>query len=189
MNNDYELIYLAQENNEEAKEMLYQKYKNLMYTNAKTFVMENSDKGVDFNDVLLELKICFEEAVNNYNQDNGASFNTFLISYISNSLKTYKRSIDKKKNKILNESIPLEDDEIDYSNKLYKEEDMIEYMIFDSGNNYESYYDELKEPEKEIIELLKSGYSYSEIADMLNKDIKYVYNNIYKIKNKLKGII
>ena len=90
MNNDYELIYLAQENNEEAKEMLYQKYKNLMHTNAKTFVMENSDKGVDFNDVLLELNICFEEAISNYNQDNGASFNTFLVSYQNNKLKTYK---------------------------------------------------------------------------------------------------
>lgn len=189
MNNDYELIYLAQENNEEAKEMLYQKYKNLMHTNAKTFVMENSDKGIDFNDVLLELNICFEEAINNYNQDNGASFNTFLVSYLNNALKTYKRSIDKKKNKILNESVPLEDDEIDYLNRLYKEEDMIEYMVFDNGNTYESYYDGLKEQEKEIIELLKSGYSYSEIADMLNKDVKYVYNIIYRIKNKLKEMI
>ena len=62
-------------------------------------------------------------------------------------------------------------------------------MVFDSGNTYESYYDGLKEQEKEIIELLKSGYSYSEIADMLNKDVKYVYNIIYRIKNKLKEMI
>ena len=189
MNNDYELTYLAQENNEEAKEILYQKYKSLMYTNAKTFIMENSDKGIDFNDVLLELKICFEEAINKYNQDNGASFSTFLISYMNNMLKSYKRSIEKKKNKILNESVSLEDDEMDYTNKLYKEEDMTEYIVFDSGNTYESYYNGLKEQEKEIIELLKSGYSYSEIADMLNKDVKYVYNIIYRIKNKLKEMI
>ena len=83
----------------------------------------------------------------------------------------------------------IEDEEIDYSNKLYKEEDMIEYMVFDKGNTYESYYDGLIESEKEIIELLKSGYSYSEIADILNKDIKYVYNIIYRIKNKLKEML
>ena len=189
MNNDYELIYLAQENNEEAKEMLYQKYKNLIYSNAVNFIYKNASRGIEINDVLLELNIYFEKAISDFDQNGGASFSTFLISYLNNALKSYNRSINKKKNKILNESVPLEDDEIDYSNKLYKEEDTTEYMIFDKGNTYQDYLDNLKEKEREIVELIKDGYSYSEIADMLNKDIKYVYNIVYRIKSKLKEMI
>ena len=74
MNNDYELIYLAQENNEEAKEMLYQKYKNLIYSNAMNFIYKNASSGIEINDVLLELNIYFEKAISDFDQNGGASF-------------------------------------------------------------------------------------------------------------------
>ena len=34
MNNDYELVYLAQEYNEDANEILYKKYKDLIYSKS-----------------------------------------------------------------------------------------------------------------------------------------------------------
>ena len=46
--NEYELIYLAQENDEEAKEELYQNYKGLLEKNAKKFLRLNKNNGITY---------------------------------------------------------------------------------------------------------------------------------------------
>lgn len=185
--NEYEIIYLVQEGNEEARKILYDKYKNLLEKNARIFYQNNSNKGIDFKDILLELQIAFEEAVNNYDQDKGAIFSTYLISYINNTLKYWNRTLSRQKNKILSEALSMEDENVNYYSNLQHADLLCDNYVFEEELNIEDMYNNLSDKEKQIIVYLKDNYSYKEIADILNKDVKYVYNIIYRIKNKLRN--
>ena len=46
-------------------------------------------------------------------------------------------------------------------------------------------YNNFNSKEKELIELIKKGYTFKEVANILDKDIKYVYNIIYRIRSKI----
>ena len=104
--NEYELIYLAQEEKEgEARDNLYKEYEALLNLKARDYINLNGNQGIDINDIKLELKYVFEKAIDSYNQDNSASFKTFLITLINNFLKNYKRDNERLKNKFLNDSV------------------------------------------------------------------------------------
>lgn len=185
--NEYELIYLAQEEKEgEARNKLYEEYEALLNLKAKDYITLNGNQGLDISDIKLELKYVFEKAVDSYNPDSSASFKTFLITLINNFLKNYKRDNERLKNKYLNESVSIYDvNGIDYSNVLYRDEDLIENVIFDNNLDANDIYNNFNSKEKELIELIKKGYTFKEVASILDKDIKYVYNVVYHIRNKI----
>jgi len=185
--NEYELIYLAQEHDEEAEEQLYKKYKGLLEKNAKKFLSLNKNSGITLEDIMLEIKIWFNVSINSFNPDKGASFGTYLLTIINNKFKVYNRNVNKKGDTALNNSISLDDDSsINYLNMLYNEEDNVEYMIFDKEVEYGNNNIKYTKREKEVIYLLKENYTYDDIALILGKDKKYVYNVVCRIKNKLK---
>ena len=185
--NEYELIYLAQEEKEgEARDRLYKNYEALINLKTKDYITLNGNQGLDISDIKLELKYVFEKAVDSYNPDSSASFKTFLITLINNFLKNYKRDNERLKNKYLNESVSIYDvNGIDYSNVLYRDEDLIENVIFDNNLDANDIYNNFNSKEKELIELIRKGYTFKEVASILDKDIKYVYNVVYHIRNKI----
>ena len=185
--NEYELIYLAQEEKEgEARNKLYEEYEALLNLKAKDYITLNGNQGLDISDIKLELKYVFEKAVDSYNPDSSASFKTFLITLINNFLKNYKRDNERLKNKFLNDSVSIYDvNGIDYSNVLYRDEDLIENVIFDNNLDVNDIYNNFNSKEKELIELIRKGYTFKEVASILDKDIKYVYNIIYRIRSKI----
>ena len=62
--NDYELVYLAQENNEEATEILINKYNPLINSRCSYYYQRCDKKGFEFNDLYLEALYGFNEAIN-----------------------------------------------------------------------------------------------------------------------------
>ena len=128
MYNDYELLYLASENNDEAINILYEKYKGLMYNKARRY----NDSYLTLHDYLNETLYAFYEAIENYRDK--VLFSTYLSKCIDNKLLNYKKSLDRNKNKILNESVPLSE-YIDMSlslrsNKLNPEEIVIKDLEY-----------------------------------------------------------
>ena len=89
MYNDYELLYLAQENNEDAVNELRKKYNNLLYTKALSY---NRSSHIDIKELLSETEISFYKAVDNYIDKN--TFKTYLNkippSYQSNHILSLK---------------------------------------------------------------------------------------------------
>ena len=53
-NNDYELVSLAQENNEEAIKILYQKYKPIIIKKSEHAILYLSHHGIEINDIMQE---------------------------------------------------------------------------------------------------------------------------------------
>ena len=97
------------------------------------------------------------------------------------------------KNKILNESISLEDDD----------ENNIDKFLIDNSNNPSDMIEEydyqekiltelnkqLTDLEKQVFELKRNDFNYKEIADILEKEPKVIDNTLQRIKAKLKKIM
>lgn len=181
MLDDYELLYLASENNEEAiKELLNKYYKNLY---LKSLKYNPSKSNID--DFLNESTLALYDAIYNY-KDN-VKFITYLNTCLENKLHNYKNILNRKKHSILNNAINIDDIEQVRDNTfnpeiiLYNEECYIELKnkIIDNLNYQE-----------ELVFLLKEqGFSYNEISMILGKKLKTIYKYIYNIKKISNKII
>lgn len=186
MYNDYELLYLAQEHNEEAINTLYKKYEKLLYIKA---IKYNSSYSL-LEDYLNEAKLSLYEAIENY-KDNTA-FVTYLNKCIDNSLLNYKKSLNRNKNKILNEASSINDEKIETTIQIRDEKYNPEKMFF-SELNYqqlkEKILDKLTWKEELVFILKEQEYTNKEISEITDNNLKTVYNIINRIKNKVSNIV
>ena len=66
--NDYELLYLVSENNEDAKDIFFEKYDNLIKMKAIKYKSFVESKGFDFNDILQEGRLGLSQAIKDYQE-------------------------------------------------------------------------------------------------------------------------
>ena len=138
--NDYELISLAQELNEDAIEILYKKYHPLIYKKSLKYSKLLKEKGIELNDLIQECYIILDYAIKNFNQDNNNIFYTYFNTCLDrNLINQYRKSINNK-NRILNESLPLETSDEEENNLIAIIEDKYNNPDL-SLNNYEEYID------------------------------------------------
>lgn len=194
MENDNELIYLIRENNEEATKILYDKYRPIINYESKKILPYIENKGIELSDIIQEAMIGFDEAIKNYNENENVLFYTFALLCIDRKLKTYIRTLNVNKNKILNESISfdLNDDDVNILNYIVKENTNPLYGVLENENVFElnnKIKDKLTILESKIFELKVSGTSNEEICKLLDIPIKTVYNSVHRIKDKLKSIL
>ena len=194
--NDNELIYLCCDNNEDAINLMIDKYKNVILSTLKDYMKEYNIIGVEVSDLYQEGLIGLMQAIQNYDTSRDVLFYTYASTCIRTSIISAIRQTFRKKNRILNNSYSLD--------KLFDEE---------SGNLYETFKDESNEPnkllmseeeEKEFLSNIKStlskseatifdlklnGLSNTEISELLEKDKKYVENTLFRINKKYKKCI
>ena len=61
--NDYELVSMAQEFNEDAMNMLHEKYQPLINKKSRKYFKYLHNKGIELSDLIQECMIGFEEAI------------------------------------------------------------------------------------------------------------------------------
>lgn len=188
-NDDIELVLQAQENDEDAKNYLYQKYHPLLEKKGYEIYKLLQNKGIDINDVYQEVLLIFEMAINEYDPEKDASFYTFLNICLKNKNNNLIARHNNNRNKILNESISMESVEnIDTNHASRK----LEEEFFD-GESTKELYSKIKErltsQEYEVFCLKTDNIPIKEIAKRLNKDTKTIYNALQRIKLKVKDII
>lgn len=186
--NDYELVSLAKEGNEDAINILYEKYKPIIISKSRYIISKTCYLGIEINDIMQEGFIGLEEAINNFSELNNVSFYTFASMCIDREIINYVRKNRKKKSRLLNEAILIDD----YVEKQVKDD--FDMELFYIVKEKEEYFKELIDKkltnfEKEVFELKYNGYNYEDIAHNLNKDVKAIYNTVNRIKNKIKFII
>lgn len=182
--NDYELVSLAKEGNEEANNLLYQKYKPIVVSKSKDAIVYASHHGIEINDIMQEGYIGLEEAIKNFDEDDNTTFYTFAVLCINRQIINYLRKCTRGKNRILNDAISI-DETVE---KNFKDDFDIE-MNFISKDIMNDLTDKLTEFEYSVLKFRLDGYSYEEIAKHLNKNIKAIYNTFQRIKDKVKKII
>ena len=157
--NDNELLYLIREGNEQALEIMYQKYVPLMEGKLNKFNIETEFR----DDFYQESRLMLHKAIRLYNPNSSKTFNK-MITILRKTKKDREivylvdEEVEDRRNKVVEEAL----DEIDYS-KL-----------------------KLSVLEKEIYKLyFLRNHKVSYISDELNIEKKSIYNTIQRIKTKL----
>jgi RNA polymerase sporulation-specific sigma factor len=195
--NDNELIYLVSESNEDAKELIYEKYRPIIEMKAKKYVKFVVSKGYDMNDLIQEGMIGLTQAINDFKEQKNVQFQTFANLCIDRKIFSFIRNITRDKHRLLNESISID---ASYSSTG---KPLIE-MLFDENNinpeeifieretKYELFNkidEKLSKSEKEVFDLRMQGFSYKEISELLNITSKAVDGTLSRIKNKITNIL
>jgi len=185
IDNDYELVYLAQEGNEDAINLIYQKYKPIIIKKSKNAIIYATHHGVEINDIMQEGYIGLDEAIRNFSQDNEASFYTFAMLCIDREIVNFLRKTTGGRGKILNEAVTIDQTlekvisdktNLELSVMMEEELEILGERIKPLLTNFE----------KEVFDLMMQNYSFEEIANILHKDVKAIYNTFQRIKIKIK---
>ncbi len=193
--NDYEMLFLVNEKNEKAEEILINKYKNLINKYIEEYKNIAVQNGLEECDLYQEGLLGLTNAIKTFDQSKEASFFTYANICIKTKIQTAIRNSSSKKNIALNQSVSLDnlinsdttnyydimcDSKNDISDKLLKQEE--QQQLF---QNIEKC---LTPFEKQVLNLKANSYSNDEIANMLQKDKRSIENAINRIRNKYRNI-
>lgn len=193
--NDYEMLFLVSEKNEEAEEILINKYKNLINKYIEAYKNVALQNGLEECDLYQEGLMGLASAIKTFDQSKEASFYTYANICVKTKIQTAIRNSSSKKNSALNQSVSLDnltnsqttsyydiicDSKNDISDKLLKEEE--QKRIFKEINK------NLTEFERQVLKLKVNSYSNDEISKILQKDKRSIENAINRIRNKYKTI-
>lgn len=193
--NDNELVYLCSENNEDATSELINKYKGMILIILKDFKKKYKIVGVEITDLYQEGLLGLLNAIESYDKDKDVTFYTYANACIKSSIMTAIRSTFTQKNRILNTSYSLdkicEDTDTNFYEVFKDEREEPNKKLIDREETLElknRMMAKLSENEKVIFELKLQGFDNKEIADLIDKDKKYVENTIFRIGKKYKEI-
>ncbi len=191
--NDYELVNMIRDGNEDAKNILYNKYLPIIKKKTLNIYKYVQDKGLDLDDIKQECLLAFEESIDKYNQDGNSIFYTFTNLVMDRSLATLVRDASGNKYKYLNEAIPIEtlDDNTDMIN--YIRDDNINPMRLciyndDYINLYKRIIDKLTDFEECVFVLKIKGFDNKDIAVLLDRDEKSIINAMHRVKLKVRDL-
>lgn len=190
MYNDYELVYLAKEKDDDALKILINKYDSLLISKTKKYLPYINKYGLDYEDVFQETLIIFYNSILTFNQNNNSCFNTFTNLCIERKLSSLLTKIQKKL--FYKEIISIESNDTNlidlYINNSNTPENIISnkedfYTLYNKIKNNLSNYENI------IFELKINDLSTEEISNLLDKKSKEIYNVLDRIKIKTKRII
>ena len=193
--NDNELIYMCAENNEEATNILIDKYKNCILSILKEYLDEYNIIGIEIADLYQEGLIGLIHAIKTFDEKRDVTFYTYAIKCIKSNLISAMRQTFRMKNRILNNSFPL-DKLLDDSNynyyELFKDEssDPTKLLFIEEEKNelIKTIREKLSNNEKIIFDLRLKGLSNIEVSNLINKNKKYVENALFRINKKYKEL-
>ena len=191
---DIDLIRKAKQGDETSLELLLAKFKPLACKIARKYFLAGQDE----EDLYQEAMIGLFKAEQSFNEAAGQDFKSFATLCINRQIQTAVKNSNRKKNKILNESIslnnqggidvyesddeeqlyfiipsssPLPDDELIYKEKVNEIKNAIDQKL----STYE----------RKVLSLYLKGLSYKEMGQILEKETKSIENCLSRIKSKL----
>lgn len=193
--NDYELLMLYEENDEDAKNILYIKYRFIIEILVKKYKKYIEDLNVDLQEVYSECYVGFSDGLKNYQDNKNASLPTFITLCVERRLRAIIRKYNREKYKVIQDTYSLDflyDSDISLMDiisddaydplKTMTDREQYEDLVKRITNN-------LTQKEYEVFILMIKGLNYQEIARILNKNLKQIDNAMQRIKNKVKNIL
>lgn len=168
--NDYELLYLIEENDDIALDIMYNKYIPLIKSRIKSFRI----KAWNHEDFLQEGLLVLNKAIQTYRVDKNKSFTKYFDLILQ---RRFIQILRKESNNFYNVDLVgageyLEEPKISYDDRL---DDCI------SRCNFSDF-------EQEVLKYYKLGIKSKDIAEALNCRVKQVYDATDRIKKKIKGV-
>lgn len=188
--NDYEIMYLVSENDDDAKELIVSKYKPIILKIASKYLSLAKNYGLEHDDLIQEGYVGLYYAMNNYNDGKNALFYTYATKVIESKICNLLKLSQTKKNFSLNSSLSLDmeydsesgsslldfiedsnailpDRELEYKELIVKIKSIIYELDIEQGS---------------ILELKLNGFSNGDIASLLNLNKRTVSNIMTNIK-------
>ncbi|MGM9877595.1 MAG: sigma-70 family RNA polymerase sigma factor [Bacilli bacterium] len=194
--NDNELIYLCNENNEEAEIILIEKYKGCILTILKDYLREYNIIGVEVADLYQEGLIGLIHAIKTYNESKEVKFYTYACACIKTSIMSSIRQTFRQKSRILNNSYSLDKLIEQTGNSFYDifrddSQDPTKVLLEneESSNLIKEIKNRLSKNENIVFELKLKGLNNKEITELIDKDKKYVENVMFRINRKYKDML
>ena len=185
MYNDYELLYLAQEDKDTVIDILCKKYNNLLYSKAIKY-----SSNINLEEYLNEAKLALHEAAETYKDS--YTFITYLNICIDRRLYNYKKKTNRHKHKILNDAISIEDNPLDNKILISDERYNPEKALLEEVSYIEKrkkIIDKLTWKEELIFNLKEQNYTNKEISEITDNNLRTVYNIINRIKTKVSSVV
>ena len=195
-NNEYEIIYLAQEANEAAQEFLVEKYNYIIKIIINKCLLNHNLIINEYSELYAAGMYALLQAILNYNFNQRVKFSTFAYLVIDRRIKKYIAKLQSKSNYLINSSCSL--DKLMFDNNKVSVMDAIKDLKNDPYTkmiNLEKVQisssiikKTLSKLEYEVYLLMLKGYDYNKIANILSKNTKQIDNTIQRIKAKLKAL-
>ena len=194
--NDEKLITMFSENDEDAKNILYDKYSYIISIILAKYKRTIYALGIDISEVKQEAMLAFTDALIKYSSDKSTSLPTFISLVVERKIQNCIRKAETTKNKVNTEAYSLEaeyevfkrpleeilgDSSLDPLHKMENEERLEELT--------KKINDDLSPFEKDVYKLVINGLGYQDIAKILNKEPKQIDNTIQRIRNKIKDLL
>ena len=194
--NDIELTMLVKENNEDAKDLVYEKYNYIIDIIMNKYKKSFYVLGMDQMEVRQEALLAFTDALIKYSHEKDTSLATFITLVVERKIQNCIRKGDSQKNKKDQENYSLDYEYEAFSkplSELIGDETSDPLVKTLSKENYEELIAKIKTSlsplEYEVYELLISDFNYQQIAQILNKEPKQIDNSIQRIRTKIKDLL
>lgn len=194
MYNDFEYLYMIRTQDKDALDYMFEKFNKLVWKRAHTFFAQRKPVGISVEDLYQEGLISLHSALYSYNETIDVGLAYYIQLCVESSMKSLVRKSRGKSYGLLNSEYSL-DMSISDDNALFLH-DVVADKTFTNDPLKMSDYFEAKSIEKTVlknsddIEVLiyrmrESGYSYSEISEVVKLSEKKIDNKLQKIKRAL----
>lgn|SRR5574344_469820 len=193
---DEELVLLVNDNDEDAKEILFNKYNYIIDIIMAKYKKSIYGLNIDINEVKQDANLAFSDALVRYSDEKESSLPTFISLCVERKVQNCIRKADTIKNHVYNESYSLDyeyesfnrplaeligDNSKDPLTNMEKEEDYKE--LIKKINSILSPF------EHDVYSLLVNDFNYIDIAKILDKEPKQIDNTIQRIRTKIKDLL
>lgn len=178
---DNELVELAKNSDEGAFRELVVRYLYLIRSVAANY----KDSNLEPDDLIQEGLLGLLSAVKSYDEMKGSAFKSYANVCVKNKIVSAVRTALSDKNKILNDSVLL-DDESELSADHFSEPEALIISQETSERLQTAIEQNLTELEKKVLSLYLLGYSYAEISSGFGIKEKACDNAMQRVRKKLK---
>lgn len=192
--NDNELLMLYKEDDENAKNLLYMKYKFIMDLLVKKYSNFLKRLNIDYQEIYSECNVGFSDGLVSYRDDKDTTLATFITLCVERRIRAVIKKYNRDKYKVLQDAFSL-----DFN---YEDGGTLIDLLSIDGDPLKEMTDKeefrelilkikkiLTKNEWDVFVLMVSNLSYQEIAKIQNKKPKQVDNAMQRIKIKIKRIL
>lgn len=188
MQSNEELIYLFRQGNDEAYEMLQERYLPHMLNVIRQVGTGLGNIGFDETEALQECYLCLHQCVYYYCESKNASFSTYFFMRMNYTLMNYRKKVLNRINKeSAMESLTEEKtNEVENENQLFQSDPVKMLDYSDELDRLLEIKEEGNAVEAQVAECLLSGENSREMSKHLSIESKSINNALYRIRKKMR---
>lgn len=184
IDNDYELVYMIGEQDDDALKLLFDKYDDVLKLWSNYYHKIYKKFNIPVDELIQEGKIGLYYAIKNFNEEKDVKFYTFALLCIKRSMMACIAKWTRCKNLMYINTFIYDDNHVSISDYEVNPEIIFESYEYEKMIiNFKNSLDFL---DANIFELRYNSFSYKDIALLLGISKKKVDNTLIKIREKLK---